>query len=300
MTSTGDKESWTILELLNWTASYFAEQGIPEPRLNAQVLLAHVMDTERIMLYARFDEQVDPEKRAEFRRLVRRRASREPLQYLVGGWEFYGRHFALTPAVLVPRQETELLAEKCLEKVPEGTDWWAADIGTGSGVIAVTLACERPGLELIAVDSSAEALEVAARNAARHGVEDRIRLGEDDLAEPLPGLLPPGREGVELLVSNPPYVPTDRIASLEPEVRDWEPRAALDGGEDGLHVIRRLVPQAAEHLLRGGWLVLELGEGQADPVTELAAETAAYDMDTLETVTDSGGCRRVFCVRKGE
>ncbi len=299
MANTGDDKVWTVLELLNWTADYFRRQGLENPRLNAEVLLGKVLGLERIMLYARFDQPVGEREREEFRALVRRRAAREPLQYLLGACEFYGRRFELTPAVLVPRQETELVVEKCLEKVPDAA-LWAADIGTGSGAIAVTLAAERPALHVIATDLSEEALAVAGRNAAAHGVGDRVLTARGDLAEPVRSLLPSGRTGLELLASNPPYIPTGDIAGLQPEVRDHEPRAALDGGPDGLDVLRRLVPAAADLLAPDGWLVLELGEGQADAVRQLAERTGAFDTDTTETTTDAHGCERVFCVRRRE
>ncbi len=257
-----------MLELLNWTADYFRRLGLESPRLNAEVLLGKTLGMERIMLYARFDQQVDEREREEFRALVRRRAAREPLQDLLGAYEFYGRRFELTPAVLIPRQETELVVEKCLEKAPDAP-LWAADVGTGSGAIAVTLAAERPALHVIATDLSAEALAVAARNAAAHGVSDRVLTARGDLtapgARPAAGRTGPG---LDLLVSNPPYVPTGRIEGLEPEVRDYEPRRPWTAAPDGLDVLRRLVPAAAELLLPGGWMVLELGEGQADAVRQ--------------------------------
>jgi release factor glutamine methyltransferase len=297
MANTGENNTWTVLELLNWTAGYFRRLGIENPRLNAEVLLGRVLGLERIMLYARFDQQVSEQQREEFRALVRRRAAREPLQYLVGAWEFYGRRFELTPAVLIPRQETELVVGKCLEKLPDAP-LWAADVGTGSGAIAVSLAAERPALHVIATDLSEEALALAARNAAAHGVNDRVHAACGELVEPARALLPAGRAGLDLLVSNPPYVPTADIAGLEPEVRDYEPRQALDGGPDGLDVLRRLLPAAADLLLPAGWLVLELGEGQADAVRRLAEQTGAFDMTAIETTTDAHGCERVFCVRR--
>jgi len=299
MSDTGHKREWTTLELLNWTTDYFRRHGIDNARLNAEVLLGKVLGLERIMLYARFDQKVGPREREEFRELVRRRAEREPLQYLLGKWEFYGRRFELTPDVLIPRQETELVVEKCLEKIGE-VELWAADVGTGSGAIAVTLAAERPKLNVIATDVSAEALAVAERNAQALGVAKRVHLGRGALTAPIVGMLPSGRDGVDLLVSNPPYVPTGRLASLEPEVRDYEPRRALDGGPDGLDVLRRLVPEAAGVIVPGGWMVLELGEEQAGPVREIAAQTGAFDMDSVETVTDGHGCQRVFCVRRAD
>lgn len=295
--TTPGKQTWTVLELLNWTKDHFREAGVENPRLNAELLLGEVLGLERIMLYARFEQPVSLEQRDRFRDLVRRRAAREPLQYLTGRCEFYGRQFDVTPAVMVPREETELLVEKCLEKLPQG-ELWAADVCAGSGVIAVTLAAERPWLRVVATDASREALEVAARNVAKHGVGSRAFLAAGDLAEPVAALLPPGRRGVDLLAANPPYVPTAQIETLEPEVRDYEPRAALDGGPDGLDVVRRLVPQAGAVLAPGGWMALELGEGQTGEVRKLVEATGLFAAGTFETVTDTSGCERVLCARR--
>jgi len=287
---------WTLLSLLNWTTGYFRRAGVEAPRLNAELLLGKAAGLSRIMLYANFDQEAQTQLRDELRELVRRRARGCPLQYLLGHWEFYGRSFEVTPAVMVPRQETELLVDTCLEKVPgDGAGAWAADVGTGSGVVAVTLACERAGLRVAATDSSAEALEVAARNAERNGVADRVAFAHGRLCE---SLAQPCGSAPVLVASNPPYVPTARIEELAPEIRLHEPREALDGGPDGLDVIRELVPAAAQALGAGGWLVLELGEGQAEPVREIVAAIGLLDGASVETSRDAGGCERVLSVRK--
>ena len=293
----GRPDEWTLLELLNWTTNFLEEKGVDSSRLNAELLLSQATDLDRIMLYARFEETINPDARARFRKLVRRRADHEPLQYILGTAEFYGRDFVVNRSVLIPRPETELVVDKCLEKIPEaGEEWRAADIGTGSGAIAVTLACQREGLELAAVDSEPEALDVARENAARHGVEDRIQFASGRLCEPLPPEW--GECGTDLVVSNPPYIPSERIDNLQPEVRDYEPRSALDGGEDGLKVIRPLIPAAADILKPEGWLVLELDEDQAPRVKELIDQESPFDTKTIETVVDSIGCERVIAVRK--
>jgi len=299
MATSTRNQAWTVLELLNWTASHFQRVGIRNPRLNAELLLSKTLGLERIMLYARFDQQVTAGQRAAFRELVQRRAAREPLQYVLGEWEFCGRKFEVGPAVMVPRQETELVVEQCLHRIAgTGRDAWAADVCTGSGAIAVTLAAERSDLHVAATDCSAQALDVARANAGRHGVLERIAFGQGDLAVPVASLLPGGRTNVDLLVSNPPYVPTKAVEQLEPEVRDHEPRQALDGGADGLGAIRRLVPQAAGIIAPAGWLVMELGETQADAVRCMLAATHAFDPDTIGTTRDSGGCERVLCARR--
>jgi release factor glutamine methyltransferase len=289
-------KDWTLLELLNWTTAYFERAKIENPRLNAELLLSKVCGLERVMLYANFDQAVPAERRTEFRQLVKRRAERFPLQYLLGRAEFYGRAFEVACTVLVPRQETELVVDKCLEKLPgDGTGQTAADVGTGSGILAVTLACERPGLRVLATDVSEEALAVASRNAGLHGVQERVTCLAGNLCEPLPG---GGAGKLDLLVSNPPYIPTAVIETLQPEVRDHEPRCALDGGPDGLSVVRELIPRAADCLKPGGWLVLELGEGQAEDASGLIAGCIMLDAETVETLTDAGGCKRVIAARR--
>jgi len=285
--------------LLNWTTRYFKNAGIERPRLNAELLLGKVLGLERIMLYARFGEVVGEAERAQFRALVRKRAARFPLQYLLGRTEFYGRQFEVSPAVMIPRQETELVVEKCLQKLPgTGAGHLCCDIGTGSGVIAVTLAAERTELHVIATDSSAQALDVARRNAEAHGVAGRISFVRGNLAEPVLESLPAQERPLTLLVSNPPYVPTAEIESLEPEVRDYEPRTALDGGPDGLRVIRELVEQAARALHDGGWLVLELGEGQAEAVVKMIEKAGGLRPESVELEKDASGCLRVLAAQK--
>ena len=298
MIAGGARTKWTVLELLTWTTEYFEKADIERPRLNAELLLGEVLRLERIMLYARFNQVVGEEDRERFREFVKRRAARVPLQYLLGRAEFYGRTFQVTPAVMIPRQETELLVDKCLQKLPgSGAGRLCCDVGTGSGVIAVTLAAERPELRVIATDSSAEALEVATRNAETHALAGQLTFLHGHLAEPVADALAAGEGRAALLVSNPPYVPTGQIQALEPEVRDYEPRSALDGGSDGLHVITELIPQAALLLEDGGWLVLELGEGQAEAVMGIAARTARFREDSFELEQDGSGHQRVFAAQ---
>jgi len=294
-----ENKVWTVLDLLNWTAEHFRRAEIDNPRLNAELLLGHVLKAERIMLYTRFDESVAEAERDAFRSLVRRRAAREPLQHLLGTWEFYGRAFEVGPAALVPRPETETLVERSLALLPDdGVEHWVADVGTGSGVVAATFAAERPALRIIATDISDEALALAERNCAVLGVADRVQLARGDLAEPVAGLLPEGGPGLSLLASNPPYVCTDEIAGLESEVRDHDPHAALDGGADGLDLVRRLVPQAADLLAGGGWLVLELDPRQMDDAGRIAA-AAGFDAETIHVTEDGAGRPRILSMKTG-
>jgi release factor glutamine methyltransferase len=292
MTTGTAMKTWTVLELINWTTDYFRRVGIENPRLNAEVLLGHVLGLERIMLYARFEQPVGPDERDTFRELVRRRAAREPLQQLVGSWEFRSRKFQVTRDVLTPRPDTEFLLDRCLGLLTPKVQGWVADIGTGSGIIALTLACERPALQIAAVDLSESALAVARHNAEQLGVTERVEFLQGNLLEPL-------RErehGWEMIVSNPPYIPTAEIERLEPEVREYEPRMALDGGHDGLEVVRRLIAEAPDLLVQGGWLVMELGPGQAGHVRELVEQSEGYEQESIDVRPDGAGHERVFSV----
>jgi len=292
MSQDGEQTPKTVRQLLQKATGQFERAGVDEPRLNAELLLAHALGRDRSALYARPNAGVPLQIARRMETLTQRRADREPLQYLLGRWEFYGRTFEVTADVMVPRQETELLVDKCLEKLPPDCRDPVADVGTGSGVVGVSLAAERTALRIVATDSSAAALAVARRNARRNGVEGRVALVRADLAGPLrPGAF-------ALVASNPPYVPGGEIDTLEPEISRYEPRRALDGGPDGLEVVRRLVPQAARALRAGGWLALELGPGQWERVRAIAGKCASFDMEAAESVRDPGGCDRVFCIRK--
>lgn len=292
MNHSGEHTPKTVRQLLEKATGQLKRAGVGDARLNAELLLAHTLGVDRSALFARPNAAVPNPVAHRMQALTRRRAAREPLQYLLGSWEFYGRTFEVTPAVMVPRQETELLVEKCLEKLPADGHGPAADLGTGSGIVGVTLAAERPRLRVVATDSSAPALAVARRNAHRHGVAGRISFVRADLSAGLRS------EAFALVVSNPPYVPGSEIDGLEPEVSRHEPRRALDGGPDGLEVVRRLVPQAGRALRGGGWLALELGPRQWERVRRMTLECGCFDMETAECVTDPAGCDRVFCIRK--
>jgi release factor glutamine methyltransferase len=232
-----------------------------------------------------------PEFEAVFAAAIDRRARREPVAYILGEREFYGRPFLVSKAVLIPRPETELVVDRALAIVAAGRREAALtilDVGTGSGCLAITLALECPAARIVATDISAAALEAAAANAARHGVADRIELRR--------GSLVAGLQAADLIVTNPPYVADRERASLSPEVRDYEPAGALFGGEDGLGVIRELVP-AAFHVLRpGGWLVMEIGAGQWNAVHELARR-AGFEQASVHD--DLAGIPRVVVARSG-
>lgn len=292
-----DSDAWTIGRLLTWTADYLKQHGSESPRLDAEVLLAQVRFCQRIELYTSFDQPADERTRKEFRELVRRRAEGAPVAYLVGYREFYSLKFQVTPAVLIPRPETELLVIELLDFLktrPAGSASAPriADVGTGSGVIAVCAAKHAPGCRVVAIDSSPAALKVAGENVRRHQVEDRIELVEGDLLAALPA-----EPSLAAVVSNPPYISTAEMEKLPRDVREFEPRAALEAGPRGTEVIARLVPQAAERLLPGGALLLEISPMIDNLVCEILAADGRYDV--LPTRKDLAGLARVArAVRK--
>ena len=256
----------TVLEVIRRGAEFLEKKGVDAPRLQAELLLAHVLGVPRLNLYLSFDRLLTGGELESARELVRRRGNREPLQHIVGGTSFCGLEIKVTSHVLVPRPETERLAERAWERLQAlGSPGPAAlDFGTGSGCIAVALAVHCPGARIEALDRSEEALAVARENATRNGVADRIRFHAGDGFAALP-------EGVtfDLIVSNPPYIPSVEIDQLASEVRDHDPRAALDGGPDGLDFYRRLAAGAGLWLRPGGGLLVEIGDGQAQGVGEI-------------------------------
>lgn len=254
--------TWTPLALIAWTQGYFARSGVDAPRLSAEVLLAHTLGCDRVRLYLDFDKPIGEAELARYRQLVKRRADGEPTSYLTGTREFYARTFSVDARVLVPRPETELLVEAALAALPDaGT---VLDLCTGSGCIAIAVALERPTARVLASDVSSGALAVARDNAARLGA--RVEWMEGDLFAPLDGGL-----RFDVIVSNPPYVPRAEIPGLSREVRR-EPALALDGGEDGLALVRRLVPGAAPLLRPGGTLLVEIHESHGEVVPRLCRE----------------------------
>ena len=258
----GDAESWTVGRLLTVTTDWLIGRGSESPRLDAEVLLAHVRGCERIALYTAFDTPVADAERARFRELVKRRGEGEPVAYLVGSREFFSLSFVVQKSVLVPRPETEGLVVRVLDLCKTAAAPRIIDVGTGCGAIAVTLAKHLPQATIVATDISAEALAVARENAARHGVGERVGCVACDL------LAAPEAAGPwDLIVSNPPYVREDEFESLPRDVRLHEPRSALVSGPTGVEVVARLAAAAAESLAPGGWLLIEIG-----PAVAAAAE----------------------------
>ena len=256
-------DPWTVGKLLEWTTDYLKGHGADCPRLDTELLLAEALCCGRIDLYARFHETPQDAQRAAFRQLVRRRAEGTPVGYLIGRREFYSLEFRVTPDVLIPRPETELLVVALLDLArsrPPGQPVLIADVGTGSGIIAVCAAKHLPNARVAAIDLSGAALEVARRNAAEHGVAERIELIESDLFAALPA-----QRRFDFIVSNPPYVSTAEMHDLPAEIKSFEPRIALEAGPKGTEVIRSLVPQAAERLAGGGHLLIEIAPAIHNP-----------------------------------
>jgi release factor glutamine methyltransferase len=346
------QETWTIVEMLRWTIEYFRAKGVSEPRASAEVLLAYVLQVSRLELYLRYDQPLTPEELARFKALMLRRRDGEPVAYLTGQKEFWSLNFRVTPAVLIPRPETEVLVQAALEATreilgaegkgqvaqasrfwespaapplphsptPEADqppqEWkceelppfpesqpktanrkpktgtpWGLEVGVGSGAVVVALARELPARRWLALDLSAAALAVARDNARRHGVAQCIEFLRADRLTPLkPGPC------FNLVVANLPYVSRADWERLPKDIKDYEPQEALLAGEDGLALLRPLAQQAHLYLQDGGWLALEVGEGQAKPVLELLQKTGAYDR--VEAVADYQGILRVVRARR--
>ncbi|MCE5269562.1 MAG: peptide chain release factor N(5)-glutamine methyltransferase [Planctomycetaceae bacterium] len=316
-------EPWTVGRLLQWTADYLKSHGSDSPRLDAEVLLAHALGCQRIELYTTFDETPGDQERTTFRDLVRRRAEGAPVAYLVGSREFYSLRFKVTPDVLIPRPETELLVVTALDLAkgtgeggsgnrdeegaggPGGGDENAedsaqrriggsaaiADVGTGSGILAICLAKHLPDCRVTATDVSRAALAVAKQNAETHGVAERIEFIECDLLASVPG-----DRQFDLIVSNPPYIAEWEVEQLARDVREFEPRGALVAGPRGTEIIERLVPQAAERLRAGGRLLMEISPTIDEAVRGLVASDSRFDLGP--TIKDLARLPRVIQARK--
>jgi release factor glutamine methyltransferase len=266
----------TVLETIQRSTEFLARKGIDSPRLQAELLLAHLLRVPRMKLYLDFERTLTEPEVNNMRDLVKRRSHREPLQHIVGSTSFCGLEFLVNRQVLVPRPETELLAEcgwqfvqglSSARRLPAGGEGLAPsvlDYGTGSGCLAVTLAVKCPDALVQAVDISPEAIAVARENASRHGVAERICFRTGNGFE-----IVPVEERFDLIISNPPYIPTADIESLQPEVRDFDPRTALDGGADGVEHYRILAAQAGAYLRPGGKLIFEFGDGQSETIQEV-------------------------------
>jgi release factor glutamine methyltransferase len=288
-------EPWTVLRLLEWTTDFFRRRGSDTPRLDAEILLAHARQCSRIELYTAFAEIPDESQLVAFREMVRRRGEGMPVAQLVGYKEFYSLSFRVDEHVLIPRPETEHLVIEVLDRAAElsrsDEPVRLIDIGTGSGVIAIAVAKTLREVEVVAVDQSPAALQIARWNAEQHGVTNRIRFVEGDLLSPLEAA-----DTFDLVCSNPPYVSESEYQELSPSVREFEPRTALVAGPRGTEVIERIVRQSPSHLRGGGRLIVELSPMIADACASIVERSEAFD--DLRFVKDLAGHRRVLSARR--
>ncbi len=295
----------TVREILRRTVGYFQGKGVSEPRASAEVLLAHTLGLSRLNLYLKHDQPLSPEELSRFRERVKRRAAGEPVAYITGHKEFWSLDFKVTPAVLIPRPETEVLVEAVLEVMRESGQEspaknrkpetknrvWGLEIGVGSGAVVTVLARELPHINWIGADLSRPALKMARLNAWRHDAAGRIAFVQTDLfagfkAEPR----------FALIVANLPYVAEPEWQTLSRDVRLYEPKEALVGGIDGLALLKPMAQGAHRYLVPGGWLALEMGPGQAEVILDLLEKSAAYDH--VEAVKDYQGINRVVRARR--
>lgn len=283
--------------MLEWTSSFFTKRQVDSPRLAAELLLAHVLDVPRIKLYTNYEQEVDEKKLTRYRELVRRASEHEPIAYLTGRAHFFNLEFEVTPKVLIPRPDTETIVENVLQLARNTAGFEAPrvlDLCTGSGCIAAAIAHHLKNAIVIATDISAEAVEVARRNIERLGLAERVSVATGDLYEPLHAMV--DVRPFDLIVANPPYIPTNALEQLDRNVREYEPVSALDGGIDGLVVHRRILEQAGERLRPGGRLYLEIQFDQGPAAREIAQAHA--DLDDVRVLKDYAGKERVLTAQR--
>ena len=277
----------TVRDVLLRTSTWLGERGCASPRLDAELLLGHVLDLDRVSLYLHFDRPLEGAELTAVRALVARRGRREPVATIVGHKEFWSLDLAVRPGVLVPRPDTETLVRAAISLLPEEREIYVADIGCGSGAIGLAIGSERPGARIYAVDTDETALACTRENVGRLGMEARVAVLRGSGLSPIPTARP-----VDLVVCNPPYIPSAEIEALEREVRAHEPRSALDGGPDGLRAYREMVPEFAARARLA--VLLEVGAGQAEAVSEICA---AAGLTGIRTHADLGGIARVVEAR---
>ena len=289
-------KTWQIRDLLKVSTDYLKSKGIENPRLNAEVLLARQLNLERMRLYLNFDQPLTGEEISGYRSLIKRRVSREPLQYITGTQEFWSLDFLVDRHVLIPRPETEIVVEQAISlartvEQNEGQSLQVLDLGTGCGAISIALAKEIPGAMIWATDISEKALCLARRNALKHGVSVRLRFCQGDLWKPLLDRNSP----FDIVVSNPPYVTSGQYNDLPPEIRNNEPRLALDGGEDGMYYLKKIIKGAHDFMNPGGWIILEMAPGQTEKALTIMDQTGGYER--MERIKDYSRAYRVVTAR---
>ena len=276
---------WTIGRVVRWATDDFRAKGIESPRLEAELLLAHVLGVDRMRILLDQDRPLTPEELARYREVIKRRRAREPVAYIRGEREFYGRVFRVDKRVLIPRPDTEILVETALRRTKHiSMSGRMLDLCTGSGCVATTFALERPTWQVTGTDISADAIDVARENAHRLGAIWNVRWLVGDLFEPV------GDERFDLITANPPYIPQSEAPQLSPDIREHEPHLALFGGDDGLSISARIIREAPRHLRKRGVLAMEVGAGQADEVASLFEKAGFVEVDKAR---DYGGHERV-------
>jgi release factor glutamine methyltransferase len=286
--------AWTISKLLSWTSDYFSSHGIDSPRLTAELLLSHCLSIKRLDLYLQFDKPMSQEELARYKTLIKRRIEREPVAYITGSRGFWTLDLDVNPDVLIPRPDTECLVETALKVIPSeimDRPLKILDLGTGPGTIVLSLAAERPDNHYFAVDLSEKALHVACRNRTRNDITSPVFFVRGDWFSPWIK-----KPIFDLIVSNPPYIPSQDIKGLEPEITRYEPMLALDGGMDGLSCVRRILEEAPAFLMDGGHLMMETGFDQRQKVMEIAESCGCYK--EIEYVKDAAGHDRVVRMTK--
>jgi len=290
-------KKWTIKELLEVTIDYLNNKHIDNPRLSADLLLAHQLSVNRVQLYLDFDQPLNEKDLSGYRELVKRRVHREPIQYIIGTQEFWSMEFLVTPHVLIPRPESERLVEQVItlfnnEKIPQTEHPKILDLGTGSGAIAVSIAREIENISIWASDISHNALNIAKLNAEKNHLDKRITFIQGDLWEPFQDQA----FSFDIIVSNPPYIASEDYKSLMPEVRDYEPRLALDGLEEGMHYIKKIISQAERYLSPEGWLLLEMAPNQISKAQDHLYKTNCFG--EVYRIKDYSHCDRVLMTQK--
>jgi len=284
------KTTWTNKSLLLWTTEYFSKHGISSPRLNSEILLAMVLGVDRVRLYMDWDSPLNTRELALFKTLIKRRIAHEPLQYITGSQDFWTLHLHVNPSVLIPRQDSETLIETALEFCEKDADIDILDLCTGSGNLALALAYELKNATVTASDISEQVIQTAQKNAAENDLQDRVTFKHGNLFDALSG-----SDKFDIIVSNPPYIPTHDIETLDNEVKLFEPLSALDGGSDGLTFYRKIIANSGKHLKQDAILFFEVGCTQAEQVEEIFRDSAFYD---IETRKDYAGNDRVVFGKK--
>ena len=286
---------WTIIKLIQWATAYFDKHDVDSPRATAEILLAHTLNARRIDLYLRYDQPLIPAELEHFKALIKRRLNREPVAYILEGKEFWSMDLRVTKDVLIPRPETECLVEKTLELLALDSTPASKiilELGTGSGAIILALASENPRHSYWATDISLNAIRVARQNARQHGLDGKVHFINADWFAPLSSKA----GGFDLIVSNPPYIKSDDLIRLQPEIKVYEPLLALDGAADGLRCLRQIIQSAYLFLKPGGRVILEIGHDQKAPLEQMIAECGQYE--GIHFYQDYSGYDRILQMNK--